>query len=113
MPKLNIQTTTDDSEKISIIDTVFNGIDFDFDTNGKLTTLSIELNLEQIPSSITQCTNLEVLNLTGNRFSKLPGFIASLSNLKLLTVENYHTENLPDQIKKLVELDTLAIISND
>lgn len=56
---------------------------------------------------------LVTLNLTGNRFKKLPEEIGALGNLRELLLANNSLERLPAQINRLQKLHLLDVSSNN
>jgi hypothetical protein len=80
-------------------------------------TGTIELNLAQIglaavPSAIGQLTNLQVLELTGNRLTSLPPEIGQLTNLANLSLERNQLTSLPPEIGQLTKLERLSLYNN-
>lgn len=56
---------------------------------------------------------LVTLNLTGNRFKKLPEEIGALGNLRELLLANNSLERIPAQINRLQKLHLLDVSSNN
>jgi internalin A len=70
------------------------------------------LGLKTFPKTLRNARGLEVLNLNGNRVSKIPNWIGELSALKAIGLINNKLKKLPDQIGTLSELHTLALENN-
>ena len=51
--------------------------------------------MREIPDSIGQLSNLEVLDLHGNKLSMLPGSVRNLINLRILNLSNNRFAELP------------------
>jgi len=68
--------------------------------------------LSEIPSEITQFTNLQVLDLSGNELTSLPSAIGSLKNLKTLKLSENQFTNVPYAVCKLKNLKELYLNGN-
>jgi len=71
------------------------------------------MNLDEIPESITNLTQLEELYLGSNQLSYLPEFIGTLTNLKILWADSNQLTRLPESIGKLTKLHTLVLAINN
>lgn len=61
-----------------------------------------------VPAEIGRLTNLEVLNLRGNKLSTLPASIGNLSKLMELDVSENQLESLPSELANLGQLEKLS-----
>ena len=68
--------------------------------------------LERLPESIGQLSNLQVLYLSDNRLKTLPETIGQLSNLQRLNLHNNRLETLPESIGQLSNLQWLYLDHN-
>jgi Leucine-rich repeat (LRR) protein len=68
--------------------------------------------LNELPESLGQCENLEVLKLSGNQLSELPASLHQLTKLKLLDLSGNQFENIPHFIANLASLRSLNLESN-
>ncbi len=66
---------------------------------------------ESLPKGIEQMTELETLNLAGNRLTQLPD-LGRMTKLRFLTVNNNQLKELPDDIGKAQKLKTLNATNN-
>ncbi|XP_050229782.1 LOW QUALITY PROTEIN: receptor protein-tyrosine kinase CEPR2 [Mercurialis annua] len=81
-----------------------------------LTTLSLPSNKlsRKLPSEITNCTHLKILNLTGNEFVGVLPDLSSLRNLEFLDLSlNYFSGKFPGWVGNLTGLVQLAIGQNE
>ncbi|MBD2329954.1 COR domain-containing protein [Alkalinema sp. FACHB-956] len=86
------------------------------DSIGQLTNLT-QLNLynnqlTELPDSIGQLTNLTQLNLYNNQLTELPDSIGQLTNLTQLNLYNNQLTELPDSIGQLTNLTQLNLYNN-
>jgi len=70
-------------------------------------------NLDDLPPSVFELTDLEDLNLDRNEFEKLPEGLTSLRNLSILSVMNNKLTELPDSLGDLTNLMVLKLDFND
>ncbi|GFZ09734.1 leucine-rich receptor-like protein kinase family protein [Actinidia rufa] len=81
-----------------------------------LTSLVLPSNLisGKIPVQLGNCTNLKVLNLTGNQMSGSLPDLSSLTNLEILDLsENYFVGGFPTWVASLNGLISLGLGQND
>ncbi len=64
----------------------------------------------QIPKSISNFANLDLLALFNNRITKLPSEVNSLASLRILYIDMNPIKILSPDINKLNRLDTLGIV---
>lgn len=77
------------------------------------TTLDLsDLGLSELPAEIGHLTNLEILNLNGNRLTTLPPEIGQLNSLKTLGINDNQLVSLPPEIGQLTNLQSLYIGNN-
>lgn len=69
-------------------------------------------NLRELPSTIEQLPNLEVLLLSDNKLSTLPDVIGKLGKLKLLDLCHNELIKLPDSFCLLSALEDLMLAAN-
>ncbi|MFN8277094.1 MAG: leucine-rich repeat domain-containing protein [Chitinophagales bacterium] len=68
-----------------------------------------ELGLTELPGDIEKFTNLEVLDLSGNRLTQFPEKLFSFKKLRALTLKGNRIERLPEDIHKMDQLEELYI----
>lgn len=70
--------------------------------------------LTKFPESITRCSQLEELNLSGNQLSKpvLPNSIADLTHLRVLAMDDMNLTAIPFSATRLVDLKALSVRRN-
>ena len=78
----------------------------------RIRELNLVFNLEHIPESIENLTEIEVLNLSYNKLTKLPPTFKNLKNLKLLDLSWNEFVEIPGIIKNLPSLRTLNLDHN-
>jgi len=64
-------------------------------------------------NSLIQLTNLQTLNLWGNRLTVVPGSIGQLTNLQTLELSYNQLTAVPESIGQLSSLQTLELSSNE
>ncbi|MFX0007126.1 MAG: leucine-rich repeat domain-containing protein [Candidatus Hermodarchaeota archaeon] len=69
-------------------------------------------SLSNLPESVWNLKNLEVLGLGGNKFSNISERITELPNLKYLFLENNEFTKIPDFIWNLTQLEVLGLGGN-
>jgi len=80
----------------------------------ELRTLNIACNeLEELPQSICQSTQLVSLILNDNQLTRIPTSMKNLENLKVLDLRNNLLKYLPDELSELKKLVTLDCAKND
>ena len=70
-------------------------------------------NLEHLPESIGNLTNLQILYLLSNELESLPESIGNLTNLQILYLHDNNLESLPESIGNLTNLQDLDLNEND
>lgn len=80
---------------------------------------SIQINpytggeLSEIPTTIGDYINLEILYLTDLELTNVPKEIGKLKNLKSLSLAGNNLEALPEEIFELQNLEELILFSNE
>ena len=69
-------------------------------------------DLDTLPDSLGQCTDMQKLMLAGNRLSALPDSMAACHKLELLRIAANRFESLPDWLFDLPRLSWLAYAGN-
>ncbi len=78
-----------------------------------------ELNLSgnnltgALPSQVQKLRNLEILNLSDNKFTGVPAEVGQLKKLKILDLSNNELTGLPYEIGNLTQLEILDVSGND
>ena len=81
---------------------------------GKTRTLGLTfLGLGQVPESVRELYDLEILDLTGNNINPLPAWIGELRSLKGLVLTSNRLRSLPAEIGSLRHLTVLVLDFND
>ena len=70
------------------------------------------LGLTEIPDTIAQLSNLQILELHNNQLTKVPEVITQLSNLQVLDLENNQLTELPKTFAQLFNLKKLYLEDN-
>jgi internalin A len=86
-----------------------------FDETGRKGRTYLDLsgkNIENLPTEIGLCVNLEELDLSTNRLSSLPSEIGCLTNLKVLILNSNKLISFPPEISQLVNLINLDLGNN-
>jgi len=81
----------------------------------KTGTTELDLNgmkLTELPESIGQLTQLQLLNLSNNQLTTLPESMGGLMQLQSLTLSFNQLMKLPDSLGKLTQLQSLALSKN-
>ncbi|XP_078603029.1 leucine-rich repeat-containing protein 58-like isoform X2 [Branchiostoma floridae x Branchiostoma japonicum] len=65
-----------------------------------------------LPKELDRCLSLEVLNLSGNRFTEFPGQIAGMSGLRVLYLGANRLQTVPSEIKHMSRLEVLYLGGN-
>ncbi len=68
--------------------------------------------LHELPSSLSQLTSLQDLNLAGNRLSSLPSSLSCLSSLAKLSLHGNELRELPNDWAPLSKLKGLFLQGN-
>ncbi|XP_067936773.1 leucine-rich repeat protein lrrA-like [Watersipora subatra] len=85
---------------------------FTFPSSLKQLNLS-KCHLTNLLKSVSQLTNLEILNLSSNRFNTgLPDSIGSLKLLRKLTLSSCYLSALPESLSQLTNLELLNLSDN-
>ena len=103
--KENIKELTLNSKDLSYIPESIKDLEF-------LEILQINSNLESIPKSIGNLSNLRILDLEDNELKSIPENIGELKNLKVLNLGMNEINKIPDSIGELVNLERLDIMFN-
>ncbi len=74
--------------------------------------LLVPKQLQSLDAKISQLTSLEILDLSYNRFDRLPDSIGSLPNLRRLIVSNNLLTDLPETLAQVMKLELLDIQDN-
>ena len=69
------------------------------------------MGLIELPIDINQLTNLESINLSGNRLKHLRG-IEALGDLKVINAQNNNITQLHEEMQELERLETSNLIGN-
>lgn len=69
--------------------------------------------LSELPTEITQLTNITELNLENNEFNSIPVEVFQLTKLANLNISNNNISTIPAEINSLVSLQRLDVSSND
>jgi len=70
------------------------------------------LNLDTIPDSLAQLSNLQSLDLMNNQIGTIPDSLAQLSNLQFLDLDNNQIGTIPDSFRQDSELTLLYLHGN-
>lgn len=68
--------------------------------------------LSELPESLQQFTQLEILSLHENLLTTLPEWMGQLTQLKHLTLSDNRLTSLPESLGKLIQLQSLSLIGN-
>lgn len=71
----------------------------------------IELN--EIPKSIEQFVNLEILFLSDQQFTSVPAEIGKLTHLKSISFGGCMLQSIPDELFQLKELEEVILANNE
>ena len=103
-------------ESITELDLRVFNIQFLPESIGNLTNLSklfiMGTQIESLPESIGNLTNLIIVYITKNQIKSLPESIGNLTNLSMLNISSNQIETLPEAIGNLTNLSMLFIGSN-
>ena len=81
--------------------------------NDRIVELSISgANLSVIPSSISNLSQINVLDLSNNSIETVPDSIGQLNNLVTLNLNSNQLNDLPESITEITKLTSLDISSN-
>jgi len=69
--------------------------------------------LTTLPPQITKLTQLEILSISYNHFSKLPIEICYLENLKELFLSHTKIKSLPTEFTRLTKLESFGMEMNE
>jgi Leucine-rich repeat (LRR) protein len=86
---------------------VYEGISFPDDT--RILDLSGMDLSGSLKAEVRQLNNLEVLDISNNKFTGLPAEVGQLSKLKVLNLANNPLTGLPHEIGNLKNLETLDL----
>lgn len=82
-------------------------------TGGKYCVHANDLHLQTLPPIVSKLHLLRELNLTGNKFDKIPSPIFELTNLRQLWLSGNKLKCVSGEIKKLTNLITLVLGMNE
>jgi internalin A len=71
-----------------------------------------DLGLKQVPETLHEVRDLELLSLNGNEIQELPQWIGELSTLKALAINRNRLRTLPPEIGSLRRLVGLGLMAN-
>ncbi|HST52411.1 MAG TPA: COR domain-containing protein [Pyrinomonadaceae bacterium] len=71
------------------------------------------MNLTELPESITQLSQLQMLSLDDNQLTTLPESITRLSRLQRLSLDNNQLTTLPESLRELKGLERLYLHRNE
>lgn len=68
--------------------------------------------LESLPSSLSECSQLEELNVSGNKLGSLPTWLGGLSKLRVLVADGAELSSIPYAMRRLTSLSVLSVRGN-
>ncbi len=71
-----------------------------------------DMGLTELPESIGQLTQLQLLHLSGNQLTAIPEIISRLTNLQSLDISDNNLTALPESIGQITGLQSLDISGN-
>ncbi len=69
-------------------------------------------NLRVIPEAVSQLRNLQVLDLSDNRFTEIPKQVFRFAKLHTLNLSDNHIMTIPDALGQLADLEILNLSNN-
>lgn len=69
-------------------------------------------NLQEIPPTILDLQNLEILDCSENQLREVPTQIGDLCQLRILNLSHNHLKRIPDSFKQLARLQVLSLAYN-
>jgi len=90
-------------------------VDMNIFGRAELTELNLSYNnlTGALPSQVGQLKNLQVLNLSYNKFTGVPAEVGQLKKLLVLDLSNNQLTGLPYELGNLSQLETLNVSGND
>ena len=98
-----------DLEYLNIEDNLIKRLPHSFDQLYKLKTLKLG-TIEEFPSIITSCKNLELLRFDSKEALSIPEDIGDLKSLKILEMGLNSVKTIPSSIGNLISLENLLIV---
>jgi len=98
-----------DLEYLNIEDNLIKRLPHSFDQLSELKTLKLG-TIEQFPSIITSCKNLELLRFDSKDVLSIPEDIGNLKSLRVLEMGLNSVKTIPSSIKNLISLENLLIV---
>ncbi|KAI9731760.1 MAG: RAM signaling network component [Cirrosporium novae-zelandiae] len=75
--------------------------------------LSLSHNqIPRMPNSLSECTQLQYLNIRANRFTEFPTAVLKLQLLKILDISKNKIRKIPDEVGKLTSLRVFSVQYN-
>ena len=96
-------------EYLNIEDNLIKRLPHSFDQLYKLKTLKLG-TIEEFPSIITSCKNLEILRFDSKEILSIPEDIGDLKSLKVLEMGLNSVKTIPSSIGNLISLENLLIV---
>lgn len=81
--------------------------------SGHLLTLDVsDCNLQRLPLSLSSCTSLRELRVSGNTLGNPPPWIGQLANLRTLVWDDTGATEIPESLASLHHLASLSLANN-
>lgn len=113
----NTNNNTNNPTQGTVLDLSNHGltsVDMSIFNRTDLTELNLSHNnlKDALPSQVGQLKNLQVLNLSYNKFTGVPAEVGQLKNLLVLDLSNNQLTGLPYEIGNLTQLQVLNVSGN-